>query len=71
MAPTDLECLFENDRWQNMKRQYRTFRRSHGENSERTDALAGAMPPSTSTREMLRNIVSVNPTSAGTHGTCI
>jgi hypothetical protein len=61
----------ENDQWQNIKREYKTFRRPHGENSERTDALAVAMPPNTSTLEMLRNIVSVTPIPDGTQGTCI
>jgi hypothetical protein len=62
---------FENDRWQNIKREYKIFRRPHGENSERTDALAVATPPNTSTLEMLRNIVSMNPIPEGTQGTCI
>jgi hypothetical protein len=47
------------------------FRRPHGENSERTDALAVAMPPNPSTLEMLCNIVSMNPIPDGTQGTCI
>jgi hypothetical protein len=37
-----------------------------GENPERSDALAVAMPPNTSTLEMLRSIVSVNPIQDGT-----
>jgi hypothetical protein len=45
---------FENDRWRNIKREHKIFRRPHGENSQRTDALAVAMPPNTSTLEMLR-----------------
>jgi hypothetical protein len=64
-----LRMSFENDRWQNIKREYKIFRCPHGENSKRTDALAGAMPPNTSTPEMLRSIVSVNPTPDGTQGT--
>jgi hypothetical protein len=59
---------FENDGWQNIEREYKIFRRPHGENSERTDALAVATPPSSSTLEMLRSVVSVNPTPDGTQG---
>jgi hypothetical protein len=66
-----LRTSFENDRWQNIKREYRTFRRPHGANSEPTDALAAAMPPSRSTLEMLLNIVSGNPIPDGTQRTCI
>jgi hypothetical protein len=62
---------FENDRWQNIKREYNIFRRPQGENAERTDALAAAMPPNTSTPEMLRSIVSMNPIPQGTQGTRI
>jgi hypothetical protein len=47
------------------------FCHPHGENSEHTDALAVAMPPNTSTLEMLHNIVSMNPIPDGTQGTCI
>jgi hypothetical protein len=39
-----LRMSFENDRWQNITREYRIFRRPHAENSERTDTLALAMP---------------------------
>jgi hypothetical protein len=62
---------FENDRWQNTKREYKIFRRPHGENLERTDVLAVAMLPNTSTLEMLRNIVSANPIPDATQGTSI
>jgi hypothetical protein len=62
---------FENYQRQNIKREYWIFRRPHGENSERTDALAVAMPPSTSRLEMLRNVVSVHPIPGGTQGTFI
>jgi hypothetical protein len=66
-----LRISFENDRWQNIKREYKIFRRRHGETSERTDALAVAMPPNTSTLETSRNVVSMNPIADGTQGTCI
>jgi hypothetical protein len=66
-----LRMSFGNDRWQNIKREYKIFRRPHGENSKRTDALAVAMTPNTSTLEMLRNVVSVNPIPHGTQGTRI
>jgi hypothetical protein len=62
---------FENDRWQNIKREYKIFRHPHGENSERNDALAVAMRPNSSTLELLRNIVSTNPIPDGTQGTRI
>jgi hypothetical protein len=62
---------FENDRWQNIKRKYTIFCRPQGQNSGRTDVLAVAMPPNTSTLEMLRNIVSTNPIPDGTQGTRI
>jgi hypothetical protein len=62
---------FENDRWQNVKREYKILRRPCGENWERTDALAVAMPPNTSAVEMLRNVVTVIPTPDGTERTCI
>jgi hypothetical protein len=62
---------FGNDRWQNIKRGHKIFRRPHGENSERTDTLDVAMPPNTSTLEMLRNIASMNPIPDGTQGTRI
>jgi hypothetical protein len=62
---------FENDRWQDIKREYKIFRRPHDENSERTDALAVAMHPNTSTLEMLGNIVSMNPIPDVTQGTRI
>jgi hypothetical protein len=64
MTPTDFECRVK------VFSQFKSiFRRPHGENSERTDAMAVAMPPNTSTLEMLRNIVSMNPTPDGTRGT--
>jgi hypothetical protein len=65
------DMSFKNDWWQNIKREYKTFRRPHAEHSERTDALAVATPPNTSTLEMLRNVLSVNPIRGGTPGTCI
>jgi hypothetical protein len=66
-----LRMSFENDRWQNIKREYNISRRAHVEKSERTDALAVAMPPNTSTPEVLRSVVPMNPTPGGTQGTCI
>jgi hypothetical protein len=62
---------FENHRWRNIEREYKIFRRPHGENSARTDALAVAMPPNTSTLEMLRDVVLMNPIPDGTQGTRI
>jgi hypothetical protein len=62
---------FENDQWQNIKREYKIFYRPHGENLDRTDALAVAMPANTSTLEMLRNIASMNLIPDGIQGTCI
>jgi hypothetical protein len=70
MTPTDFECL-ENDRWQNIKREYKIFPNPLDENSERTDALAVAMPPNTSTLEMLCNIASMNRIPDVTQGTRI
>jgi hypothetical protein len=58
---------FENDQWQNIKREYKIFRRPHGENSERTNALAAAMPPNTSTLEMLCNNVSMPSTHSNSN----
>jgi hypothetical protein len=66
-----LRMSSENDRWQNIKREYKIFRRPHGENSDRTDSLAVAMLPNTSTLEMLRSIVSMSPVPHGTQRTCI
>jgi hypothetical protein len=62
---------FENDRLQNIKTEYKIFRRPHSENLERTNSLAAAMPPNTSTLEMVRSIVSLNPIPDGTQGICI
>jgi hypothetical protein len=39
-----LRMSFDNDRWQNIETEYTIFRRPHGENSERTDALAVRCP---------------------------
>jgi hypothetical protein len=66
MTPTDFECRVK------VFSQFKSiFRRPQGENSERTDALAVAMSPKTSTLEMLRNIVSMKPIRHGTQGTRI
>jgi hypothetical protein len=62
---------FENDWWQNIKREYKIFHRPHGGNLERTDTLAVAMPPNTSTLEMLHSIVSMNSILDGTQGACL
>jgi hypothetical protein len=66
-----LRMSLENDRWQNIKREYKIFRRPRGQNSEHNDVLAVAMPPNTSTLEMLCNVVLMNAIPDGTQGTYI
>jgi hypothetical protein len=55
---------FETERWQTIKKKYKISRRPHGKNSESTNALAVALPPTTFTLEMLRNVVSNESHSA-------
>jgi hypothetical protein len=66
-----IQMSFENHWRQNIKREYKIFHCPHGENLDHTDALAVAMPPNTSTLEMLYNIASMNPILGGNQGTCI